>query len=97
VTEQRLAERERAQQLQHIRLQTELINLAHDAILIRDPINRVLSWNRGAEQLYGWTTQEVLGRLTHTLLKTRFPINRSALDACLEHEGQWEGKHTHTP
>ncbi|MBV9615122.1 MAG: PAS domain S-box protein, partial [Ktedonobacteraceae bacterium] len=48
VTQQRLAERERLLQVQHIRLQSELINQAHDAILVRDPIGRVLSWNRGA-------------------------------------------------
>jgi PAS domain S-box-containing protein len=96
VTGERLVERERVQQLQHIRLQTELINLAHDAILVRDPINRVLSWNRGAEELYGWTAQDALGRVSHTLLKTRFPIRRSALEAYLEQEGRWEGQLTHT-
>jgi len=96
VTQQRVAERERIQQLQHIRLQTELINLAHDAILVRDPISRVISWNRGAEHLYGWTAQEALGHLTYTLLKTRFPISRSSVEALLEQEGQWEGELTHT-
>jgi PAS domain S-box-containing protein len=96
VTEQKRAERERAQQLQQIRLQNELINLSHDAILVRDPISRVLSWNRGAEELYGYTTQEALGRITHFLLKTRFPISRAEVDAVLEREGYWEGELTHT-
>src|SRR5581483_9947255 len=96
VTQQHLAERERLLQAQHIRLQSELINQAHDAILVRDPISRVLSWNRGAEQLYGWTEQEALGHLTHSLLKTRFPIGLATLDAALEHEGQWEGELIHT-
>ncbi|HLZ59920.1 MAG TPA: PAS domain-containing sensor histidine kinase, partial [Ktedonosporobacter sp.] len=96
VTMQRLAERERLQQVQHIRLQAELLNQAHDAILTRDPINRVLSWNKGAEKLYGWTEQEALGRVTHNLLKTRFPISRSTLDALLEQRGEWEGELTHT-
>jgi PAS domain S-box-containing protein len=96
VTEQRRAEQERAQQLQLIRLQNELINRSHDAILVRDPINRVLSWNRGAEELYGWTEQEALGRITHTLLKTRFPISRAEVDTILEREGQWEGELVHT-
>ena len=96
VTQQRRAERERAQQLEQIRLQTELINLARDAILVRDPISRVLFWNRGAEELYGWTAQEAQGRVAHTLLKTRFPVSRSEIDARLEHEGQWEGELMHT-
>jgi PAS domain S-box-containing protein len=96
VTQQRLAERERLQQAQHIRLQAELIQRAHDAILILDPIGRVLSWNQGAETLYGWKEQEALGRVAHTLLKTRFPTSRSTLDAILEAEKQWEGELTHT-
>jgi PAS domain S-box-containing protein len=95
VTQQRRAERERLQQAQHIRLQAELIQRAHDAILVLDPIRRVLSWNEGAEQLYGWTAQEALGRIADTLLKTHFPISRSSLDAQLEQAGQWEGELTH--
>jgi PAS domain S-box-containing protein len=96
MTAQRAAERERLQQVEHIRLQTELINLARDAILVRDPINRVISWNRGAEELYGWTARQAQGRVTHTLLKTRFPTSRADVDACLEQQGQWEGELTHT-
>jgi PAS domain S-box-containing protein len=96
VSEKLRAERERAQQLQQIRLQSELINLARDAILVRDPIDRVLFWNRGAEELYGWTAQEAQGRVTHSLLKTRFPVSRSKIDAQIEHEGHWEGELTHT-
>ena len=96
MTAQRVAERERLQQLEQLRLQAELINLAHDAILVRDPVSRVISWNQGAEELYGWTVQEAQGRVTHSLLKTRFPSSRADVDAHLEHEGQWEGELTHT-
>jgi len=95
VTQQRRAEQERTQQLQRIRIQAELINLAHDAILICDPIGRVMLWNQGAEDLYGWTSQEALGHIIHTLLKTRFPRTPAAIDEQLEHEGHWEGELTH--
>lgn len=53
VTAQRQWERERADLLARLQLQTDLINLAHDAILVRDPANRILVWNTGAEELYG--------------------------------------------
>ena len=96
MTQRQRAERERAQQVQHIQLQAELINLARDAILVRDPINRVIFWNKGAENLYGWTSQEALGHITHTLLKTHFPITIAAIDEQLEHGGHWEGELTHT-
>lgn len=96
MTAQRAAERERLQQSHYIRQQTELINLAHDAILVRDSANRVVSWNRGAEEFYGWTAQEAQGRITYILLKTRFPTSRADVEAHLEQEGQWEGELTHT-
>lgn len=92
VTTQRLLERERVRLAEHLVLQSTLINLAHDAILVRDPISRVLSWNRGAEELYGWTEKEALGRVSHILLHTRFPTSRAAVEAHLEREVQWEGE-----
>jgi PAS domain S-box-containing protein len=96
VSAQRAAERQRLQQLQQIRQQAELLNLAHDAILVRDPVSRILSWNRGAHELYGWSEQEALGRISHSLLKTRFPIDRATVEGQLEHGGQWEGELIHT-
>ncbi|HEY6286092.1 MAG TPA: DUF4118 domain-containing protein, partial [Ktedonobacteraceae bacterium] len=33
----------------------ELIALAHDAIIVRTPARTIISWNQGAERLYGWT------------------------------------------
>ena len=96
MSEQRRAERERSQQRAQIHLQAELIDLAHDAILVRDSVNRVTFWNKGAETLYGWTAQEAQGRITHSLLQTRFPIDLAAIQAHLEHEGYWEGELVHT-
>jgi len=69
--------------------------MANDAIIVRDPTSRVTSWNTGAEYLYGWSQWEVLGRVTHSLLQTVFPINVSATDDSLEHEGYWEGELIH--
>jgi PAS domain S-box-containing protein len=93
---QRRAERERTQQAEHLRLQAELIDLAHDAIFIRDSVSRVIFWNKGAEELYGWSSQEALGRISHSLLKTHFPTSLAEVDAHLERDGRWEGELTHT-
>jgi PAS domain S-box-containing protein len=96
VTAQRAAGRTRLQQSRQIALQARLINLAHDAILARDPVNRIISWNRGAEELHGWTAQEALGRVAHSLLHTRFPVAFAAVETQLERDGRWEGELVHT-
>lgn len=75
-----------------MQIQTQLIELAHDAIIVRDSSNVILYWNRGAEQLYGWSAQEAIGQVTHPLLKTRFPVSREAVDALLATGQQWEGE-----
>lgn len=94
--QRKLAEQEIQQLDQTIRLQANLIELAHDAIVVRNTASRIVSWNKGAERLYGWAAHEVLGQHTHTLLSTRFPQSREAVDNILEHEGQWEGELIHT-
>jgi PAS domain S-box-containing protein len=96
VSAQRALEHERTELLNRLRLQSDLINLAHDANLVRDMANRILEWNSGAEELYGWSAQEAIGQVTHILFKTRFPTTLAAIQAQLEREGGWEGELIHT-
>lgn len=96
ISEQRQAERERKQQAQQLELQSRLLDLAHDAILVREPGGRVLFWNKGAEDLYGWNADEARGHITHSLLHTVFPTSLAQLEDRLEHERQWEGELVHT-
>jgi PAS domain S-box-containing protein len=88
VTESKAAEDE-------VRKQAELLSLAHDAILVRDLESRVIFWNQGAENTYGWTAEAAIGRVTHELLQTRFPVSLEAVDVALQEQGEWEGELTH--
>src|SRR5919202_7129084 len=77
--------------------QAELLDLAHDAIFVRSVTDSViLYWNRGAEQLYGWTAEEALGRVSHELLQTRFPAPLPEIEAELLERGDWRGDVEHT-
>lgn len=96
VTEQKHREREHEQQAQQLRVQASLIERAHDAIVVRDPLSHIISWNQGAKNLYGWTDQEVHGQIIHTLLQTRFPVSQEDVQHHLERDGQWEGELVHT-
>src|SRR5271157_4864148 len=77
------------------RQMSHLIDLAHDAILIRDMQGTIRYWNRGAERMYGWTRAEALGRVSHELLRTRFPVPLSRFEADLVSSGSWEGELVH--
>jgi PAS domain S-box-containing protein len=76
-------------------VQLHLIELAHDAIIVRDTSGTILYWNRGAEELYGWTSQEARGQVTHLLLQTIFPTSRETVDALVATGKQWEGELVH--
>ncbi len=92
MSEQKHAERERAEQAELIRMQAELIQLAHDALFTRDIVGRIIFWNKGAEVLYGYSVQEACGHISHNLLKTHFPIPLSEVETQVERDGLWEGE-----
>jgi PAS domain S-box-containing protein len=52
-----------------IQEQAAMLNLAHDAITIRDLDNRITYWNRSAERIYGWSNAEAVGQIASELLK----------------------------
>jgi PAS domain S-box-containing protein len=73
-----------------------LLDLAHDAIIVRDwGRSAVTYWNREATKTYGHSAAEVLGRSTHELLATEFPVSRDALEDALLTHGRWVGELRH--
>src|SRR2546426_2466402 len=76
-------------------LLADLLEQAHDAIVVTDQGHRVVFWNRGAEALYGWSRSEAFGRVTHDLLQATFPVPLEAITEELERNGSWEGELVH--
>ena len=78
-----------------LREQANLLELSHDAIFVRDMRDTITYWNRAAEQLYGWSRGEAIGRPAEDLLQTQFPAPKDAIRAELLKQGSWEGELVH--
>ena len=65
-----------------------LLDLVNDAILVRSAEGQISYWNQGAERLYGWTSAEVVGRSTHEVLRTEFPVPVEEIKST----DKWEGE-----
>lgn len=59
---------ERKQTEERIQEQAALLDIAPDAILVQDLDEHILYWNKGAEQMFGWTADEVIGKKTRKIL-----------------------------
>ena len=84
-----VTERKRMEDL--LRERADLLELASEAILVRDPAGLVQYWNAGAEALYGWSRDEVLGKPVHALLGTEFPAEPLSVETTLSRDGRWDG------
>ncbi|WP_017721257.1 hybrid sensor histidine kinase/response regulator [Kamptonema formosum] len=83
---------DRKQAEEQVMEQAALLNIATDAILVRDLDSRILFWNKGAERLYGWTAEEATGQLSKVLLhKETSPHVADALKTVTE-AGSWQGE-----
>jgi len=85
-----------AESAEGLRRHADLLDLAHDAIIVREVDGTIRSWNRGAERLYGWTREEALGRVTHELFQTRHPEGVTFILNETARSRHWEGELLHS-
>jgi two-component system, chemotaxis family, CheB/CheR fusion protein len=87
ITERKQAEEKILQQL----------NMLEQAnIMVMDEESKIVFWNKGAEEMYGYSQQEALGRTPNELLKTVFPKPLREIKQELVQNGKWKGELTHT-
>ena len=85
-----ITERKRAEQ--KIREQAALIDIATDAIFVRDVQNRILFWSHGAERLYGWTADEAIGQFAHELFRSEADTELEVGLKTAIADGTWRGE-----
>jgi PAS domain S-box-containing protein len=80
-----------------LRERADLLELANEAIMVRGLDGMLQFWNAGAEALYGWRREEVLGKNVHQILQTDSSagsLEQADSDAALAREGKWHGNLT---
>jgi PAS domain S-box-containing protein len=85
VTARKLIERE-------LRERNEILSNSHEGVMIVGLDNKVSFWNPGAENLFGWTAAEALGRAPEQLLGVDDPDFVAALRAAVQRDGFWSGE-----
>jgi len=83
---------ELAQQVAIRTQQASLLDLTHDTIFVRDMNHIITYWNRGAQELYGFTAEEAIGKSSQQLLRTVYPLPIEEIQAELLSTGRWEGE-----
>jgi PAS domain S-box-containing protein len=84
---------ERKQSEEKIREQAELLDKAHDAIVVLSMAEMVTFWNKGAEKLCGWTTEESLGKkFTDLVFKGKPSPRFQEILQISEAESEWSGE-----
>src|ERR1700722_15407080 len=91
--EQRVLQRtaQLAESEKQLRQRADLLDLASEAIMVRDLDGILRFWNCGAEAFYGWDRSEVLGKNVHQILRTKLPGPAEEIESVIVNEGRWEG------
>jgi PAS domain S-box-containing protein len=72
-----------------------LIRLSYEPMLVWRLDGSIEFWNAGAERLYGFASDEAIGRSSHSLLRTKFPIDLAEVSSRLQNDGYWSGELRH--
>lgn len=77
---------------ERIRQQAALLDQAQDAILVRDLEQHILSWNKGAERIYGWSAEEAIGKNASELYLSRQSAQFEEAKKAVVAHGDWSGE-----
>jgi len=69
-----------------------LLDVSNEAIFSWDYDNGIVSWNQGAEKLYGYSSKEAIGSISHDLLKTQHPFELKEFLEKLAEYKIWSGE-----
>jgi len=78
---------------EQIQYQADLLESVSDAIISTDFEYNILSWNKTAEEVYGYTSDEAIGKNIDRLMRTEIPYgNTDNVAKALQNRGNWRGE-----
>ncbi|HML04496.1 MAG TPA: PAS domain S-box protein, partial [Methanobacterium sp.] len=81
---------------EELKQRSALLNISYEAFFSWEYDKGILSWNKGAERLYGFSENETIGKISHDLLKTEHPTEFNEFMEKLYKEKMWTGELIHT-
>jgi PAS domain S-box-containing protein len=79
-----------------LRFQANILNNVRDCVIVYDLQGRIIYWNKGAEDIYGYLEEEIIGKDIKILYlnraKSQFKLDLEETLRSGEYNGEWEGK-----
>ncbi len=88
------AELQRLETDENLREKASLLDKAQDAIIVRSIDKGIVYWNKSAERLYGWKSEEVIGKSIDHVLYHDDQYVKELTRKVLE-KGEWKGELEH--
>ncbi len=94
VTTHPIIERKKAENI--LQFQANILNDVRDCVIVHDLQGKIIYWNKGAESIYGYLEEEMIGRNIKTLYlnmdQNQFTLDLEELMKTGEYNGEWEGR-----
>ncbi len=94
VTTRPIFERKKAEDM--LRFQADILNNVRDCVIVYNLQGKIIYWNKGAEAIYGYSEEEIIGKDIKMLYLNRdkcyFELDLEGILKLGEYNGEWEGK-----
>lgn len=69
--------------------------LSRPSVIVRSVDGNIVAWDDAAHRAYGWSREQAVGSVSHSLLATRFPERLEVINTEIHAKGIWKGKLIH--
>lgn len=78
-----------------LRFNASVVQNMSDPVITIDRNYKITNWNKHANELYGYTEDEVIGRHVGELLQSKYAFPTDEIEKTLQTNGNWKGEVEH--